>query len=1248
MTTIKAPESKTPVIQIVSPRTIPGILTTNNKGAIDWGWQSFVAYGCFNHVIIIDTQNIKVFQTLQKHKGEVTKVKWSKESFYHDVSNPYTLKLASSDNMGCIVIWDVKMAKSTAVLSEGSKPIADMEWVSAKDACQNLLVALQPPYSVILWNTESGAKIWKKSYTETLISFAFDPFMDNNMTFLASKCILFVDDFNTSKTPSSNGRKFYISNPSSVGSHHSTNSVGNNMSNDDRPKSTSRSILPKRMRFLVKADSKSSNTDDGVTLNECLQLSYHRSYRHHLLLLYPREVLILDLEINQTVGIVSSDHNGSPMMQLYSCWQRDVFFILHENGSISFRLRHRGHMVMAAATPAEAGDYANSNDASLEVTYDLHCQSDALRLTKHGKIIGMAICPISETKVALLVSDGRLLFFELLISHKKHVSCCFPPYLSDTFEAQKISESLNENFSNKADLLPFSCKAVHPASVLSDHISPALYSRHQMYKNVRDSMKFKLFITGVTSVLAAPPHVIRMCPPVTFRNWTMYQPLMAVGNASGSIQVVNMATGIIEKEFSVHTSPVRGIEWIGLTSFLSYAHPNTISILGHVRNELVITDVQSGRTRSLRTDSNEESPIEMLRVSYSRQYAVIVFKEEPFELWDLRSLTLLKIMPKNFPSVSALEWYPRPLKKARSVLDFSSRMKDFNSSNFDQNSENDMTSKPFTYPKENFIFTDTNGQLYSFSVEGNIVTDGHPVPTDIAMGSTTCIAWKGNYIVLGDVDGNLVIYNDEGSNPKTIPTLRGWIKKIRFGPGKGNTKILVLYNDGVDLWDAKNGMIIHQIHCPREMPKVQDIDWAATDRPALATSDGCIRITDIPLKFCSSPLQDYEPSDYPFSPHILSSKMGLFLKSFLLHQLGKEKFSFAFDQQNSHDVLLTENQLKSLCPQVRSYLEDSPPFGIAECSLHVSRIFGDEESLRFWTVALHFLKEAKLELTKGKRKENNADTGNFDAMGDSPSEMTGNLDVFFDQPLDTGFDVYCDNETYKRLQIDRVSLHVHKRTTHNQTQQCAEHLLLLGQTDKAVQLLLETEASNENFYVDSLRACLIATVQSSGTSQSIIKLVSTNLIVNGHIMEGVQLLCLIDKGVDACRYLQGSGRWDQAVWLAKSTLPQNECQEILKRWVDHLCSPAMNQKYKGILILLSMHQFWKIIQLLHSFHMVERAALFLQACLEFGVISRNRDNTSVIDEIFMDYAKYLLSIKNQDVAIQFWKHVSDKTLKLDI
>lgn len=65
--------------------------------------------------------------------------------------------------------------------------------------------------------------------------------------------------------------------------------------------------------------SKPSGADEeSVSLNECLQLSFHRSCRHHILLLYTREILILDLQINQTVGIIAIDRASSPFTQVSS------------------------------------------------------------------------------------------------------------------------------------------------------------------------------------------------------------------------------------------------------------------------------------------------------------------------------------------------------------------------------------------------------------------------------------------------------------------------------------------------------------------------------------------------------------------------------------------------------------------------------------------------------------------------------------------------------------------------------------------------------------------------------------------------------------------------------------------------------------------------------------------------------------------------------------------------------------------
>lgn len=55
---------------------------------------------------------------------------------------------------------------------------------------------------------------------------------------------------------------------------------------------------------------------ESVTLNDCLQLSYLPSKRNYMLLLYPREILVLDLEVNQTVGVIAIERTGVPFLQV--------------------------------------------------------------------------------------------------------------------------------------------------------------------------------------------------------------------------------------------------------------------------------------------------------------------------------------------------------------------------------------------------------------------------------------------------------------------------------------------------------------------------------------------------------------------------------------------------------------------------------------------------------------------------------------------------------------------------------------------------------------------------------------------------------------------------------------------------------------------------------------------------------------------------------------------------------------------
>ena len=48
------------------------------------------------------------------------------------------------------------------------------------------------------------------------------------------------------------------------------------------------------------------------------------------------------------------------------------------------------------------------------------------------------------------------------------------------------------------------------------------------------------------------------------------------------------------------------------------------------------------------------------------------------------------------------------------------------------------------------------------------------------------------------------------------------------------------------------------IKTPRDIAKITDADWAASDKPVLACADGCVRIMDINLKTGASPMDEHQ------------------------------------------------------------------------------------------------------------------------------------------------------------------------------------------------------------------------------------------------------------------------------------------------------------------------------------------------------------------------------------------------------
>ncbi|NWT69636.1 WDR11 protein, partial [Prunella himalayana] len=522
------------------------------------GWQGLIAYGCHSLVLVVDANSAQTLQVLERHKASVVKVRcsWFMENYHHNIGSPYSLRLASADATGKIIVWDVATGAARCEIQEHSKPIQDMQWLWNQDASRDLLLAVHPPNYIVLWNADTGTKLWKKSYAENILSFSFDPFDPSHLALLTSEGIVFISDFSPSKAPASSGKKVYISSPHSSPSHNKLAAA------------TGAKKALDKVKILISNEKPSA---ESVTLNDCLQLSYLPSKRNYMLLLYPREILILDLEVNQTVGVIAIERTGVPFIQVIPCFQRDGLFCLHENGCITLRVRRSNCSI--TATPHEEPD----PEPAQELVYDLRSQCDAIRVTKTVRPFSMVCCPVNENAAALIVSDGRVMIWELKSSIsgrnvRSSSSSASPLYSPVSFCGIPVGA-----FQNKL-----------PDLSLDNMIAGQGASTGEELRNsFLQEVHLKFLLTGLLSGLPLPPFAIRMCPPLTTKNIKQYEPILAVG------ELLSSNSNLLADMLHVFPSDPRGIEWISLTGFISFA-TSTPNNLGLVRNELQLVDLPTG------------------------------------------------------------------------------------------------------------------------------------------------------------------------------------------------------------------------------------------------------------------------------------------------------------------------------------------------------------------------------------------------------------------------------------------------------------------------------------------------------------------------------------------------------------------------------------------------------------------------------------------------------------------------------
>lgn len=147
--------------------------------------------------------------------------------------------------------------------------------------------------------------------------------------------------------------------------------------------------------------------------NQPIQVEFHSIYKNILLILYPREILFFDLFISQIIGQIQLEKNQSPFTQIYTASQKDVLFVLHENGCITVRSKQES----AQNTELFGNQSEPIGNAFKKIefnfNYPICAQSDNIRLSKNSKVFGFSVCPTTQKSITVLVSDGRVLKFDL-------------------------------------------------------------------------------------------------------------------------------------------------------------------------------------------------------------------------------------------------------------------------------------------------------------------------------------------------------------------------------------------------------------------------------------------------------------------------------------------------------------------------------------------------------------------------------------------------------------------------------------------------------------------------------------------------------------------------------------------------------------------------------------------------------------------------------------------------------------------
>nr|CAD2190580.1 unnamed protein product [Meloidogyne enterolobii] len=1015
------------------PTTLTSSLHPSNRDAIAWNEKGLISFGCHSTLVLFDTCKLEVFQTLEQHTTAINLVCWKPpiDLLFRikskDVNNDnirycsdINVGCASSDISGNIFIWDIQMGIVVASLRYLTTNVNDLKWLNWPNSDYNLLLSIHSNSTLILWNIDKKERIWEHKFNVSIYKISMDPFDQTKaaVSSIGSSLILLEK----------------------LSSLHWSDS-----------KITSMSLEP---RTIPNSSTKLNNS------SSIIQLKYHLAYPQLLFVLFPTEICLVETQHCQVIFSSIID-TGSPLVQILPCAEKDAFFLIHQNGTCSFRL---------------ANFHFSDEKMCSELDYERKCSIDSMqRQSIRLRVMGASICPTTNSSFILLINSGKLLIYQLEDARQE-----IEPYrigmINDFIE---LDEECQMRVASKSGQLRLTQYGIY--SPLS---------------------------TTITVIRMRPIDLLNTSEPSLIFSSKIGQ-LAAVGSSTGIIHLINVCGEKIckFKDLQIHSCPVKCLEWAGPNAIVSAAYIASLSSSNTVRNDIFITDIRTGWKRRLRPE-REESPIETIRVSHYNSYLAISFRQNPLEIWDLGTQRLLRRMNKRCPIILDMCWSG---KHHQSKIVNESKTKIF---------------------RENLVVLDNDNHLYHVVVKGLHVRDGKEVSTQWKSGAAflRCMVWKDDVLAFGDSAGRIGVWvlgdkshcRQSGLGNST----RGPVLRIVFSKLAGDFTLAAQHPTSLVIWDTERLHTVFVLQRPGL--SVIDIDMCGLT-PVYITSDGMLRyaISDTG-KGSNISLSE---SDCPF---LIRSTHSNILQNLVCY--------ISNLQQN-----LLQNLFK-IDDNYYNYL------------LKKLEKFEQNKLLK-----IGFLSQfiGLLSLT------------NLIKIVENASNKDGLTDKYLSTNL---LQFWSKNCFQKRMElIVRLLLSTCKNENH--LEQAIEKCIIMKKNELAIYYLLNSDKTINNtktkddIKFNSFRACLLSANFDSENSKCLVKLNATNLIASNFI-SGIQLLSLIDQGLDACKYLISQGLWNIALIYSK-IYPNCDFVEIYTRYAEYLITNGLDKNSLALMIFASLGNWQK-------------------------------------------------------------------------